>query len=163
MLISMIVAMGKNGVIGKDNGMPWSLPSDLQYFKSTTMDHPIIMGRRCYESIGRPLPGRKNVVLSRSVKIIEGCEVLPSMNDVFETFKNEDEVFIIGGGQIYKTFLPYAKKLYITLIDEVFEGDTVFPKIDFNEWRLLSKKEGIVDSDNPHNHTFYVYEREERV
>lgn len=130
-IISIIVAMAKNRVIGKDNDMPWGrLPIDLRHFKLVTEGNPIIMGRKTYESIGRPLPKRRNIVLSRNKTEIKGCEVVSSLEEALELVKNEKEVFIIGGGYLYKEALNIADKLFLTHIDAEFEGDTFFPKYE---------------------------------
>jgi dihydrofolate reductase len=159
MNISMIAAMDKNRVIGMDNDIPWKLPRDQAYFRKITLDHTIIMGRKNYESMGKPLDRRKNVILSRSVDAIEGCEVFKSIDQVLSIYGEEDELFIIGGEEIYKQFLPYANRLYITLIDHEFEGDTYFPLINKDLWEVASVTNGETDKDNPYNYTFYVYER----
>ncbi|ALC81344.1 MULTISPECIES: dihydrofolate reductase [Bacillus] len=160
MKVSIIVAMDKNQVIGKDNKLPWRLPRELQYVKKTTMGCPIIMGRKNYESIGRPLPGRRNIILTREKDYsAEGCEIVHSVEDVFKTCEGEEEIFIFGGEQIYRLFLPYTEKLYITKIHYEFEGDTFFPEIDWNEWEEVSSLQGITDEKNPYTYYFHVYER----
>lgn len=160
MIVSIIVAMDKNRVIGKDNKLPWRLPRELQYVKKTTMGHPIIMGRKNYESIGKPLPGRRNMILTRKNNYsAEGCEIVHSVEDVFKMCEGEDEIFIFGGEQIYRLFLPYTEKLYITRIHNEFEGDTFFPEIDWNEWKEVSSFQGITDEKNPYTYFFHVYER----
>ncbi|QPA31467.1 DfrD/DfrG/DfrK family trimethoprim-resistant dihydrofolate reductase [Thermaerobacillus caldiproteolyticus] len=160
MNISLIVAMDKNRVIGKDNDIPWRLPKDWQYVKKTTMGHPIIVGRKNFESIGRVLPGRKNIVLTRDTDFtFEGCEIAHSIEDVFELCKNEKEIFIFGGEQIYKLFLPYVNKMYITRIHHEFEGDAFFPEANFDEWKEVSVEKGITNDKNPYIYYFHVYER----
>ncbi len=138
MIVSFMVAMDENRVIGKDNNLPWRLPSELQYVKKTTMGHPLIMGRKNYEAIGRPLPGRRNIIVTRNEGYhVEGCEVVHSVEEVFELCKNEEEIFIFGGAQIYDLFLPYVDKLYITKIHYAFEGDTFFPEMDMTNWKEI--------------------------
>jgi dihydrofolate reductase (trimethoprim resistance protein) len=160
MNISFIVAMDKNRVIDKDNDIPWRLPKDWQYVKKTTMGHPIILGRKNFESIGRVLPGRRNIVLTRDTGFtFEGCEIAHSIEDVFELCKNEEEIFIFGGEQIYKLFLPYVNKMYITRIHHEFEGDTFFLEVHFDEWKEGSVEKGITDDKNPYVYYFHVYER----
>ncbi len=130
MKISMIVAMGKNRVIGIDNKMPWHLPADLQWFKKTTLGSPIIMGRKTYDSIGRPLPGRLNIILSRNTDLeIEGCTVVNTLSDALDAANGADEVFITGGAHLYEKFLQNADCLYLTKIDAKLEGDTFFPRL----------------------------------
>ncbi|WP_216831023.1 dihydrofolate reductase [Alkalihalobacterium elongatum] len=161
-MISFLVAMDNNRVIGKDNDLPWSLPADLAYFKKVTMGHPIIMGRKTYESIGRPLPGRENIIITRNQEYsADGCTVMHSLDDVkkFVDHSNK-ETFIIGGAEIFKEAFPIADKLYITHIDEEFDGDTYFPAFDEKEWKEVSREKGIKDEKNPYDYYFTVYERE---
>ena len=135
-MISLIVAMDQNRVIGKNNQLPWHLPADLQYFKKVTMGHPIVMGRKTFASIGRVLPGRENVIVTRNLDFTaEGCTVLHDISEI-KTFadKSDKEVFVIGGAEIFKEILPFTDRLYITEIHENFEGDTYFPKINDEEW-----------------------------
>lgn len=130
-MISLIVAHDKNHVIGLNNEMPWHLPGDLAYFKKTTMGKPIIMGRNTFESIGRPLPGRRNIVITRNTAYTaEGIEVVHSVEDALELVKDQEEIMVIGGQQIFTEVLPLADRLYITKIDFEFEGDTFFPAYD---------------------------------
>lgn len=158
--ISLIVAMDKNRVIGKDNDLPWRLPKEFEYVKKTTMGHTIVMGRKNFESIGRALPGRKNVILTRDKTFsFEGCIIAHSIKEVFDLCKNDEEVFIFGGEQIYEIFMPYVEKMYITKIDYAFEGDTYFPEVDYNEWDEVSVKQGITDEKNPYTYYFHVYEK----
>ncbi|WP_373323194.1 dihydrofolate reductase [Alkalihalobacterium chitinilyticum] len=161
MLISFLVAMDNNRVIGKDNDLPWSLPADLAYFKKVTMGHPIVMGRKTYESIGRPLPGRENIILTRNREYsVDGCTVLHSLADVKQVVDaNDKETFIIGGAEIFKEAFPIADKLYITHIDEEFDGDTYFPAFSDHEWKEVSREKGIKDEKNPYDYYFTVYER----
>ncbi|MBA9086613.1 dihydrofolate reductase (trimethoprim resistance protein) [Fontibacillus solani] len=160
MQISLIAAMDRNRVIGKENDIPWRIPNDWQYVKKTTEGHPIILGRKNFDSIGKALPGRRNIILSRDIKLtIEGCEIAHSIKDVFDLCKNEDEIFIFGGEQIYKMFMPYVEKMYITKIHHEFEGDTFFPEIDVDEWKEVSVEKGIQNDRNPYIYYFHVYER----
>ena len=129
-MISLIVAMSQNGVIGKEGKLPWHLPEDLKHFKELTMGHPIIMGRKTFESLPKkPLPGRKNIVLTRSsdFKAPEGVEVVCNQEELFKLSSFQNEFFVIGGAEIYKIFEPYIQCLYITLIEKDVEGDTYFP------------------------------------
>ncbi len=161
-MISILVAMDKDGLIGKDNDLPWRLPNDLKYFKQLTTNHTILMGRKTYESIGRPLPNRINVVLTRNKDFQpEGCQVVHSIEEVQKLFKEEsnDELFVIGGSDIFKLLLPYTDRLYITKIDERFEGDTFFPEIDFDSWNLVSKEQGEKDENNPYDYYFCIYDK----
>lgn len=161
-MISLIAAMGKNKSIGIDGDMPWHLPRDLSHFKKLTTGHTIVMGRKTYESIGKPLPKRKNVVLTRKqegfsneVQLIHHFHEVLNWNE-----KNpEKEIFVIGGGNVYKQALPFADRLYITKIDEVFAGDTFFPEFSTDEWKLQKKVKGKKDEKNPYDYYFLRYDR----
>ena len=160
MNVSLIVAMDKNRVIGKENDIPWRIPKDWEYVKNTTSGHPIILGRKNFESIGRALPNRRNIILTSDKDLnFEGCEIVHSIDDVFELCKNEEEIFIFGGEQIYNMFLPYVEKMYITKIYYEFEGDTFFPEVNFDEWKEVSVEKGVMNDKNPYNYYFHVYER----
>ncbi|MGO0059494.1 dihydrofolate reductase [Brevibacillus fluminis] len=163
MKLSMIVAFDKNRVIGKDNDIPWKLPRDQVYFREVTMGHPIIMGRKNHESIGRPLPGRRNIVLTRDKSYeATGCEIVHTAQEALALVGGEQEAFVIGGEEIYRLFLPLADKLYITTIDHEFEGDTHFPAYDPEAWKEVSAVEGVTDEENPYAYVFRVYERVEK-
>jgi len=128
MIISMVAAMAQDRVIGKDNQMPWHLPADFAWFKRCTMGKPVVMGRKTYDSIGRPLPGRQNIVISRDASlVIEGVTTVTSIEEALQAAGDVEEVMIIGGGTIYQACLPRANKLYVTYIDAKIEGDTQFP------------------------------------
>lgn len=160
--LSMIAAMGKNRVIGKDNDMPWHLPADLQHFKKTTLGSPIIMGRKTYDSIGRPLPGRLNIILSRNTRLeIEGCSVVNSLEDAIDLAEKTDasEIFITGGAHLYDKFLENADRLYLTLIDEKFDGDTYFPDYTQFNWKEAAKENHKADDKNPHAYSFVTLDR----
>lgn len=159
-MISMIWAMDRNGLIGKGNNMPWRLPEDWVNMKKTTMGHPIIMGRKTFESIGgKALPGRLNVVVTRNSDFsAEGFEVCHSIDEALK-YGEKDEAFIFGGADIYKAFIPYADRLYVTLIDHEFVGDTYFPEVDYNDWKLVSKVQGKQDKKNLYIYYFLIYER----
>lgn len=161
MMISLIVAMDRNRVIGKDNKLPWHLPADLAYFKRITMGHPIIMGRKTFESIGRPLPGRENIVVTRNRSFQpEGCTVIHSIDDIQKIAAERDkEVFVIGGAELFQASLPFADRLYITKIDASFPGDTFFPSFYEEDWRLVSSEKGPKDEKNPYDYVFLLYER----
>ncbi|CAK6475097.1 dihydrofolate reductase [Peribacillus castrilensis] len=160
-MISLIVAMDQNRVIGKNNKLPWHLPADLQYFKKVTMGHPIVMGRKTFESIGRVLPGRENVIVTRNQEFkAEGCVVLHDIAQIKMFADNhEEEVFVIGGAEIFKEILPFTDRLYITEIHETFEGDTFFPEIDENEWDEISSKPGSIDEKNRFAHDFIILQK----
>jgi dihydrofolate reductase len=152
--------MDKNRVIGKNNDLPWRLPKEWQYVKKTTMRHSIILGRKNFESIGKALPGRRNIILTRDTTYsAQGCEIAHSVSDVLAICDGEEEIFIFGGEEIYRLFLPYADKLYMTKIDHEFDGDTYFPEVDYTEWSEISVEQGITDEANPYTYYFHVYIR----
>ena len=140
-MVSLIVAMARNGVIGKDNRLPWHLPEDLQRFKRLTMGHPIIMGRKTYESIGKLLPGRTSVIVTRRQGyLLPGAIIAHSLEDAIDRCANDDEIFVIGGAQIYRAALDLADRLLITQIDREIAGDTVFPPVDWSRWREVERQ-----------------------
>jgi dihydrofolate reductase len=142
MKISIIVAASANNVIGADGGLPWYLPEDLRRFKKTTMGKPMIMGRATFESIGRALPGRRSIVLTRQRDFdAEGCEVVPTIDAALASAGNADEVMIIGGGEIYRQFLPMADRIYLTRVQAEINGDTSFPELDMSEWDVVAVEE----------------------
>ncbi|MDP5293742.1 type 3 dihydrofolate reductase [Oceanimonas sp. CHS3-5] len=160
MMLSMIVAMTQNGVIGKDNAMPWHLPADLAYFKQTTLGKPVVMGRNTHESIGRPLPGRRNVIVSRSLsEAPAGTELVPSPEAALALLADSEEVMVMGGGQLYAALLPQAERLYITRIDAHIDGDTYFPAIAEQEWKLVREELRPADERNEYDCRFQVLER----
>jgi dihydrofolate reductase len=162
MIISCIVATAKNNVIGMDNDIPWYLPADLQYFKKVTLNHTIIMGRNCYESIGRPLPKRTNIIITRDPFFISSnCIIARSIEEAltYAVDQGDKEVFIIGGGQIYQQTLSLCDRLYITEVDLVVKGDIYFPEINAAEWNLISEDPKSKDDKNDYDYNFKIYER----
>lgn len=158
--LSMVVAHADNRIIGKDNDMPWHLPADLKYFKQTTLGKPVVMGRKTYESIGRPLPGRLNIVISRDEKYqAEGITCVTSVEQALEQAGDVEEIMVIGGGAIYAHCLPAANRLYITHIDAAIDGDTQFPEYDLNLWQKVSSEKRAADEKNAYDLDFCVYER----
>ncbi len=159
MIISMIAAMANDRVIGKDNQMPWHLPADFNWFKRCTMGKPVVMGRKTYESIGRPLPGRQNIVISRDKNLsIEGVDVVASIEQAIDKAGSVEEVMIIGGGSIYEACLPKADRLYVTFIDADLEGDTQFP--DWGQgWKESVEENYLADEKNAYDMKFVVLER----
>ena len=154
-IISLIAAMAKNRIIGKDNQMPWHLPADLGHFKAVTLGKPIIMGRKTYESIGRPLPGRTNIVMSRNKDYkLEGCETVTSLEDAIKLVQDVDEIMIIGGGFLYTQCIPQADKLYLTFIDLDVEGDTQFPPFEDLNLTELKREKHLKDEKNPYDYEF---------
>jgi dihydrofolate reductase len=159
-MISLLVAYAHGRVIGKDGKIPWRLPNDSRYVKRVTTGHTVVMGRTTFESIGRPLPNRRNVVLTRHNTLeIPGVEVVHSVEEVLALNDGLDALFVLGGENVYRQFLPLADRLYITEIDYKTEGDTFFPEWDRDAFRLVSRQEGVLDEKNTLPHTFYVYER----
>ncbi len=161
-MISLIAAMDENRLIGKNNDLPWRLPADLAYFKKITMGHVIVMGRKTFESIGKPLPGRENVIVtSQQDYKVEGASIVHSIEELLQLDEDSKEVFVIGGAHLYEQTLAHAHRLYLTEIQEQFEGDAYFPQIDERKWSVASKTEGIKDEKNPYIYYFTVYEREQ--
>lgn len=157
-MISMIVAKDINGVIGKDNKLIWRIPEDLRHFKNKTLGKTIVMGRKTYESIGRPLPGRRNIVMTKDNSFnVSGVDVVNSVDEVLALLNTNDEVVIIGGDSVYKQFMEHADILYVTEIDHKFEGDTFFPEIT-EEWELVDSAEGK-ESGDKYKYYFNKYEK----
>jgi len=160
MKISIVVAMAANGVIGRDNQLPWYLPADLWHFKQTTMGKPILMGRKTYESIGRPLPGRTNIVITRDEGYVaEGCVVVHSIEAALQAAGEQEEIMVIGGAEFYRQVLPHADTLYLTRIHEDFEGDTLFPELNAAEWREVERTDCEADDKNPYRYSFVRLDR----
>ena len=160
-ILSMIVAHADNRIIGKDNDMPWHLPADLAYFKKTTLGKPVVMGRKTYESIGRPLPGRQNIVISRDASYqAEGIETATSVEQALALAGDVEEVMVIGGGAIYAHCLPAAQRLYITHIEAKIDGDTQFPAYELEQqWQKVASQKQFADEKNQYNLDFCIYER----
>ena len=162
MIISMIAAMANNRVIGLDNKMPWHLPADLQHFKKVTTGKPVIMGRKTFESIGRPLPGRRNIIITRNSEYTaQGIEVVTTPDAALELVTIAEEVMIIGGGNIYEQFLPKAERLYLTFIDLDVKGDTQFP--DYNKvanWYVKEEQENHPNDKNLSSYKFVTLYKE---
>lgn len=146
-MVSIIVAIAANGVIGDKNSLLWHIKEDMRFFRQKTTSHPVIMGRKTYDSLGRPLPNRTNVVISRTLNHIEGCTVVHSLEEAIALFPSEEEIFIIGGAQIYAQALDVADRMYITRIEHSYEGDTSFPEWNRAQWRLI-EKESMLSGEN---------------
>lgn len=158
--LSIIVAVSENNAIGKDNQLLWHLPADLRHFKSITSGHTIIMGRKTYQSIGKPLPNRRNIVISRKANLqIPGVEVVGTINDALALCNTEQEVFIIGGAEIYRQTLPYTHKIYLTRVHRYFDGDTFFPELSTAEWQEVEKIDYLPDEKNTLPYSFSTLER----
>jgi dihydrofolate reductase len=159
--ISIIVAIARNWAIGKDNQLLWHISDDLKRFKRITTGHQVIMGKKTYESLPfRPLKNRTNIVITDDPdEKFEGCITVYSIEEALEYCNDEKESFIIGGGSVYRQFLPHANKLYITLVDKDYEADTFFPVTDFSAWKLILKEERGPDDKNDFSYSFLVYEK----
>ncbi len=160
MKISLIVAMDENRAIGYKNKLPWNIPSELKYFRETTKGKPVIMGRKTHESIGRPMPERLNIIVTRDKDYkADGCVVVNSREGAIKAAKGSSEIMVIGGAEIYKLFLPIAGRLYITKVRGTFQGDTYFPEFDENEWVKGREKFVEKNNENPYSYTIMVLER----
>ena len=158
--ISLVVAMARNGVIGDANGLPWHLPADLRHFRRTTMGHPIVMGRRTAESIGRALPGRDNLVVTHHPETLEitGMRAFPGLDEALAGCP-DGEVMVIGGASLYAQALPLASRIHLTEIDAEIPGDTRFPDFDADHWRIDASERHAADAENPYAYTFKVLSR----
>ena len=162
MRVSLIVAVSENNVIGRDNALPWDLPDDLKFFRRKTEGHPVIMGRKNYESIGRALPKRRNIIVSRQAGLhIVGCEVVSSVEEAIERAKEieEREAFVIGGGEIYRLTLPFEDRVYLTRVHAKVKGDVTFPELPEEEWEEVERAEHGADALHAHAFTFLTYDR----
>ena len=159
MKISLIVAMDKNNLIGVANKIPWHIPGELKRFRDITMGKPIVMGRKTHESIGRPLDGRMNIVLTKNKNLsLRGVKCYTSLQEIMNSLKDEEEVFVIGGSQIYNITLPLAHRLYVTLINKEYSGDTWFPSINFSEWKITEIKKINEETTNT-EYSNIIYDR----
>jgi len=166
MKISMIVAMAANGVIGRDNKLPWYLPNDLKYFKQVTMGKHILMGRKTFESIGKPLPGRTNIVMTRNtawqaegVKVVQSLEQAVSIAAAIAEIDGQDELMIIGGDQIYREGLTIADRIYLTEVHAEVEGDAHFPALDREQWTECAREDFTAEGPNPYDYSFVVLDK----
>lgn len=161
-MLSIIVAKSKNNMIGKDNKLLWSLPADLKRFKELTTGHVIIMGRKTFESLGRVLPNRKHIVFTQNYDFEvnnENVQVVHSMLEIKEYIDNTEENFVIGGAAVYNLLMPHVKKMYVTEINQIFDGDTLFPKIDPKIWKETRREKGKTDENNNLEYEYVTYER----
>lgn len=166
MKLAIIVAQASNRVIGVNNKLPWHLPEDLRYFKQVTMGKPIIMGRNTFESIGRPLPGRENIVISRQsnyapngVKVVDSLDVAYELAESIGLVNGIDEAMVIGGAQIYEQALPKAERLYLTQVEAEIDGDAWFPEFQQNDWKEVGRENFSAEGPNPYNYSFIVLDR----
>ena len=160
MKISVIAAMSENRVIGRDGSLPWHLPTDLARFKATTTGHTVIMGRKTFESVGQPLPNRRMIVITRNNDYqCAGVFIAHSLDEALDHAAREDEIFILGGEAVYRIALPRADRLYLTIIHATIEGDTYFPTLDFDDWKLVEDERYEVDDRHAYAFSFRRYER----
>lgn len=160
MVISLIAAMAEGRILGRDNQLPWRLPADLKRFRAITWGKPVLMGRKTFDSIGRPLPGRLNVLLTRDVHYrTQGCLVVHSLAQAMEACAGSGELMVIGGASVYEQVLPLVQRMYLTLIHHTFPGDVYFPDFHYDAWRETQRIECQPDGDNPYRYTFVVLER----
>lgn len=160
MTIALIAAMGRNRVIGRDGALPWRLPADLRHFRALTTGKPVLMGRKTFESIGRPLPDRTNVVVTRRFGFhADGCAIFGDLESAFEAFHDSPELMVIGGASIYGQALPRATRIYLTVIDADFDGDTFFPEIDMTSWTESTRSDHPADGQNGFDYSFRVLDR----
>jgi len=159
-MISLIAAMASNRVIGINNTLPWHLPADFRHFKAVTMGKPILMGRKTYESIGRPLPGRTNIIITNNPSYsAEGCSVVNSIEEALVLTQNEEEVMIIGGASFYQQTLAFAQRIYLTIIHHNFEGDAYFIELDHASWREVERVDHPADENNRYPYSFLTLEK----
>lgn len=161
-MLSIVVAKAKNNIIGKNNQLIWHLPEDLKHFKNLTIGHTIIMGRKTYESLGKPLPNRKHVIFSQNPDFKvneENVQVVHSLLEIQDLIEGEEEAFVIGGAMIYNFLMEYVTKMYVTEIDKEFEGDALFPTIDHSVWKETSRVQGTKNEENNLDYDFVIYEK----
>jgi dihydrofolate reductase len=160
MRVSLIAAVAENGVIGRNNDLPWRLPADLRRFRRLTLGHPVLLGRRNYESIGRPLPGRTNIVLTRRAGYAApGCTVVHSLDEALAAAAGADEVFVAGGAEIYAQALERAQRFYLTRVHAEVPGDTRFPEVDWSRWRETARERHEPDAEHAYAYSFITLER----
>lgn len=161
MIVSIIAAASENNVIGRKGRLPWSLPADMKRMKNLTMGHPLIMGRKTHESIGRALPGRRNIVVTRRKTAYPGCEVAASMDEALAAAESDPsgEAFVFGGGEIYRQAIEVADRIYLTRVCATVDGDAFFPEIDASKWKEIAREDHPADVENEHPFSFITYER----
>ena len=159
MILSAVVAISENNAIGKNNQLLWHLPADLKHFKLITSGHTIIMGRKTFDSLGRPLPNRRNIVITRQQMFIPGCELVASLDEALNLCAAEQEVFIIGGAQIYRMAMPFTQRIYLTVVHKDFDADAWFPEINPEEWEETRREDHDVDEKNTIAYSFITLNR----
>jgi dihydrofolate reductase len=160
-MISLIAAVSTNGVIGRDGDLPWRMPTDLKRFKRLTMGHHLVVGRKTWDEVGKPLPGRIMVVVTRDPDFaLDDVIVVHCLADALEAASEDDEIFVAGGGEIYRQALPLADRMYLTRIHAMIDGDTTFPEFDESAWILVEREDHLADEKNPYPFSFLTYEKE---
>ncbi len=157
--VTIVVAISQNHAIGKNNQLLWNLPRDLKHFKDITTGHTVIMGRKTYDSVGKPLPKRRNIIITRQNITIEGCEVVSSIEDALALCADEEEVFVVGGAEIYRQAMHLVNRIYLTIVKKDFEADSFFPPIDEKEWKTVAQEDFEPDEKNPLPFSFITLER----
>ena len=160
MIVTIVVAIAENYAIGKNNQLLWHMPADLKHFKNITTGHTVIMGRKTYDSVGKPLPNRRNIIVTRQDIKIEGCQVVNSIADALALCANEHEVFIVGGAEIYKLAMSKTDRIYLTIIHHSFDADTLFPEIDYTDWKETARQDHQPDEKNKFPYSFITLERD---
>ncbi|RYE13134.1 MAG: dihydrofolate reductase [Sphingobacteriales bacterium] len=159
MTVNIIVAISQNNAIGNNNQLLWHLPKDLKHFKEKTTGHTVIMGRKTFDSVGKPLPRRRNIVITRQDIAIDGCEVVGSIADALDLCIDEDEIFIVGGAEIYRQALDLTDRIYLTIVHQFFEGDTFFPELNMAEWEETSREDHQPDEKHAFPYSFITLQR----
>ena len=159
MILTIVVATAPDNAIGKNNQLLWRMPADLKHFKEITTGHTVIMGRKTYDSVGKPLPNRRNIVITRQQIEIPGCEVVNALNEAIGLCEDESEVFIIGGAEIYRQAMLQVSRIQLTIVHHNFDADTYFPEIDKGEWRETHRQDLTADDKNPYNYSFITLQR----
>jgi dihydrofolate reductase len=159
MIISAVVAIAENNAIGKNNQLLWRLPNDLKHFRQITTGHTVIMGRKTYDSVGKPLPNRRNIIITRQKMEIAGCEVVASVEEALALCAGEPEVFIVGGAEIYKLAMPVTNRIYLTIVHQAFDADAYFPPINDNEWAETEREDHGTDEKHAIPYSFITLQR----
>lgn len=159
MTISAVVAIGENNAIGKNNQLLWRLPNDLKHFKQITSGHTVIMGRKTFDSVGKPLPNRRNIIITRQQIQIPGCEMVGSVDEALALCAGEEEVFIVGGAEIYRLAMPQTNRIYLTIVHQEFDADAFFPQINYEEWAETEREDHGVDEKHAIPYSFITLQR----
>ena len=159
MYITIVVAISSNYAIGKNNQLLWHLPNDLKHFKDITAGGTVIMGRKTYDSVGRPLPKRRNIIITRQTIEIAGCEVVNSLDAAIALCEDEAEIFIVGGAEIYRQAMHICNRIYLTIVHHSFDADTFFPEIDYKDWKETTREDHETDEKHAFNYSFITLEK----